>query len=121
LKLHHTKEHAVQHKKVPSKRRLTNHHRKPRVFNGVKSKHNISRVPRNQHEAFHTLFAWAHPAEMVAQILNARWLCHSEVLVPVPTQHLPKVLEFLASLECRVEEERIGITDVHRSYYAATT
>lgn len=106
-------------RKKPSKRKLTNHHRKPRCFNGVKSSQNISRVSRLQHEAYHTLFAWAHPASMVAQILNAKWLCHSEVLVPVPTQHLPTVLKLLASLECHVEEERIGITEVHRGYYTA--
>ena len=96
--------------------RKTRHHRRPRVFNG-KGKENISIVTEQQHRAYHTLFAWAHPAIMVAQILNAKWLCHSEVLVPVPTSLLPKVLEYLTSIGHQVNEQSLGITESHRKRY----
>ncbi len=66
------------------------------------------------------LFAWAHPAIMVASILNARWLCQSETLVPVPTEHVPKALEFLASIGYPVDEHDLGVTPEHRKYFEAS-
>jgi len=92
----------------------TRHHRKPRFYGGDGTNGNISRVSDKMHKAYHLLFAWAHPAAMVAGILNAQWLCHREVLVPIPTEKLPEVLAFLESIGCPVHEDEIGITDTHR-------
>jgi hypothetical protein len=97
----------------PSKHQLTRHHRRPRFYNGGVSK-NISMVPRNQHEAFHTLFAWGFPARMVCWILNVRWLCASEVVIPIPTKDIPRVLKYLRSHGIPISEAEIGLTHLHR-------
>jgi hypothetical protein len=71
-------------------------------------------VPKHQHEAFHTLFAWAYPAKMVCQILNAKWLCSSEMVIPIPTGEIPRVLKYLESIGIVISETDIGVTHIHR-------
>lgn len=51
----------------------TRHHRRPRSKLGQDIERNISLVPQNHHEAWHTLFFNADPEE-IAQIINRIWL-----------------------------------------------
>lgn len=100
--------------KDAKRQKLTRHHRMPRFLGGKLTPRNKSMVPDREHKAYHVLFAWAHPAAMVAAILNAKWLCQEETLVPVPTEKLPQVLKYLKRIGSPVNEEEIGITDDHR-------
>ena len=59
------------------KRKLTTHHRKPSSLcknsKEANRPENLSRVPRVQHEAYHTLWSNATPQE-IAEDLNLRWI-----------------------------------------------
>jgi hypothetical protein len=83
------------------------------------TRENILHAPENQHNAFHTLFAWGYPALMVAQVLNAKWLAHEAVLVPIPMPLLRGVLRFMRSKGSSLREEDLGITEVHRAHLRA--
>lgn len=95
------------------RRKKTRHHRKPRFFGASPSRTNITVVPEHEHRAFHLLFAWGYPAKIVAQVLNAKWLAHEEVLIPVPIGLVRKTLRFLRALGHTIHEEDLGITAAH--------
>lgn len=67
------------HKKIKNPSR---HHRKPRSKGGGNEPENISVVPNNKHEAYHTLFENEEPRE-VARQLNELWIDPSWVLIAV--------------------------------------
>ena len=53
---------------------LTLHHRKPTSIGGSRhNKRNHSYVPRNQHQAWHTLFS-NHTAQTICAIINEKFL-----------------------------------------------
>jgi hypothetical protein len=56
-----------------SKFRLSDHHRKPKSVGGKTTARNISRIPINRHQSWHTLFDNKHPDE-IAEIINDIYL-----------------------------------------------
>ena len=52
---------------------LSRHHRRPKSLHGSNDPQNISVVPRNLHESWHTLFGDKNPYE-IADICNTVWL-----------------------------------------------
>ncbi len=59
------------------------HHRKPRSRDGTNDPRNISKVPRNKHEAWHLLFA-NHTPTMIVDIINEFWLDPDFHMVAIP-------------------------------------
>jgi len=52
---------------------ITKHHRRPLSKGGLNDESNISLVPLNRHQAWHTLFVNKDPDEIVEEI-NDTWL-----------------------------------------------
>ena len=61
-------------KKQNYKRQKTIHHRRPLCCQGSDVPENISIVPRNKHDAWHTLFSHGGDVHRVAKIINEVWI-----------------------------------------------
>jgi hypothetical protein len=103
------------------KQGLNRHHRQPKAHGGDKKNGNISWVDAKRHRAWHHLFGSGHPVISVAAEINARWICLSEVLVPIPTKHLKPALALLASHGYlgEVTLETLGLTADHATHHGA--
>lgn len=72
-------------KKANDPKQLTVHHRKPQCKGRDNNESNLSKVPRNKHEAYHLLFNEGDP-HYIAKQLNEVWIDPAYEVVIVKRQ-----------------------------------